>query len=294
MKKTSWFKGLLAACGLWAAAAWAAPMPVVASFSILGDVAREVGGSRVSVQTLVGPDQDGHVYQMSPADIRKLRAARLGLLSGLGFEGAGMQRAFASSHIPVAVASQGIIPTRMTDEHGHAVFDPHVWNDPVLMQTYARNVAAALMRTDPAGRAYYAQRLTAYEGQLRALDQWVRQQFAPIPVAQRKVLTGHDAFGYFARRYQLRFIAPQGVSTESEASARTVAMIVQQVRREHIKAVFVENIKDPRLVQQLGREAGVQVQGELYSDALSRAGGPAPTYLQLVRHNVQLLARAMR
>ena len=117
---------------------------------------------------------------------------------------------------------------------------------------------------------------------------------APIPVAQRKVLTGHDAFGYFARRYQLRFIAPQGVSTESEASARTVAMIVQQVRREHIKAVFVENIKDPRLVQQLGREAGVQVQGELYSDALSRAGGPAPTYLQLVRHNVQLLARAMR
>jgi len=126
------------------------------------------------------------------------------------------------------------------------------------------------------------------------LNIWAAAQFQPIPVAKRKVLTAHDAFAYFGKRYQIQFIAPQGVSTESEASARTVANIITQVRRENITAVFVENIKDRRLIERLSRESGAKVQGALYSDALSGSTGPAATYIDLIRHNVNQLANGLK
>ncbi|XDZ51877.1 metal ABC transporter solute-binding protein, Zn/Mn family [Neisseriaceae bacterium CLB008] len=295
----------VAACLGFAGVAVAAPLPVVSSFSILGDVAKQVGGERVTVTNLVGPDQDAHVYQLTPKDIRTLGQAKLVLLNGLGFEGAQLERVVKQGTAPYAMVTKGIKALAANEhddhDHGHGEpghhhggLDPHVWHDPVLMQAYAANVAKALTYADPQGKAYYQQRLSAYQNRLKELNIWAAAQFKPIPVAQRKVLTAHGAFAYLGQRYQIQFVAPQGVSTESEASARTVANIIRQVKQDHIKAVFVENIKDKRLIERLAKETGVKVQGALYSDALSGPKGPAATYIDLIRHNVSLLAKGLK
>lgn len=295
-----WKLGIIAAA--FSGSLLAAPMPVVASFSILGDVTQQIGGERVAVQTLVGADQDAHVYQLNSGDIRKIRAAKLVLVNGLGFEKAELARAVQQSKVPMAVASQGIKPMAAADDHGHShgghnhdhgTEDPHVWNDPVLMQTYAQNVANALIKADPAGKSHYQQRLKNYQTELGQLNTWAAQSFNAIPAAQRKVLTGHDAFGYLGKRYNIQFIAPQGVSTEAEPSARQVAAIIRQIKQQGIKAVFSENIKDSRMVERIAKETGVKVQGKLYSDALSKAA-PANTYVGMFRHNVTALSNAMK
>lgn len=272
---------------------YAAPLPVVASFSILGDVAHQIGGNRISVQTLVGPDENAHVHQLSSNDIRKIRAARLVLFNGLGFEKADAARAVQQSKVPLAYATAGISAAKMSGGQGHQASDPHVWHDPVLMQTYARNVANALIKVDPAGRAYYQQRLSGYAAQLKALNTYASQSFAAIPAAKRKVLTGHDAFGYLGRRYHVQFIAPQSANAEAEPSARDVAAIIRQIKQQGINAIFTENIKNPRMVERIARETGRRVQGRLYSDALSK-GAPAGTYADMFRYNVRVLSQAMR
>ena len=295
-----WKLGIIAAA--FSGSLLAAPMPVVASFSILGDVTQQIGGERVAVQTLVGADQDAHVYQLNSGDIRKIRAAKLVLVNGLGFEKAELARAVQQSKVPMAVASQGIKPMAAADDHGHShgghnhdhgTEDPHVWNDPVLMQTYAQNVANALIKADPAGKSHYQQRLKNYQTELGQLNTWAAQSFNAIPAAQRKVLTGHDAFGYLGKRYNIQFIAPQGVSTEAEPSARQVAAIIRQIKQQGIKAVFSENIKDSRMVDRIAKETGVKVQGKLCSDALSKTA-PANTYVGMFRHNVTALSNAMK
>ena len=295
-----WKLGIIAAA--FSGSLLAAPMPVVASFSILGDVTQQIGGERVAVQILVGADQDAHVYQLNSGDIRKIRAAKLVLVNGLGFEKAELARAVQQSKVPMAVASQGIKPMAAADDHGHShgghnhdhgTEDPHVWNDPVLMQTYAQNVANALIKADPAGKSHYQQRLKNYQTELGQLNTWAAQSFNAIPAAQRKVLTGHDAFGYLGKRYNIQFIAPQGVSTEAEPSARQVAAIIRQIKQQGIKAVFSENIKDSRMVDRIAKETGVKVQGKLYSDALSKTA-PANTYVGMFRHNVTALSNAMK
>lgn len=298
------FHTLLAATALLGAAhqAMAAgPLKVVATFSILGDVVRELAGNRAIVTTLVGNDQDMHAYQARPADVRAIREADLVLMNGLGFEGASLQRAVRDSKVRSLEVGRGIPLIEMGDDHAgkgsgeghdHGKVDPHVWGSPANMHRYAQNIAGALIIADPAGRLYYGQRLLDYQQTLRELDTWAEQEFNTVPLARRKVLTGHDAFGYLGKRYKIDFVAPLGLSTEGDASARTVARLVQQVRQENIKAVFIENIKDPRLLEQLSREAGVKVQSmPLYSDAL---GGPANSYVNLIRHNVTQLVRAMR
>ncbi len=293
---------LFTVTALWVGqAAWAA-VPVTASFSILGDVARQIGGERITVQTLVGPDQDAHVYQLTSRDVQKIRSARLVLLHGLGFERADVQRAVAQSKVKAVTVTRGIPTMAPAEEehhddhhgHDHGDVDPHLWHDPVLMQRYAQNVTDALIQADPAGRAYYTQRLQAYQTELKQLDAWAKQSFANIPVAQRKVLTAHEGFAYLGKRYQIRFIAPQGMSTDAQASAKTVAAIVRQIRQDKIKAVFFENIKDERLLTRIGKEAGVSVRGQLYSDALSQKAGAPKTYAELFRYNVTQLAAAMK
>ncbi|WP_066565633.1 metal ABC transporter solute-binding protein, Zn/Mn family [Snodgrassella sp. CFCC 13594] len=294
-----WQLGAVAA--LFSGSLMAAPLPVVASFSVLGDVVHQIGGNRVSVQTIVGPDQDAHTYQLTPADVRKIRTAKLVVFNGLGLEKAAEVRAAQQAKVPVAYASSGIKAAKAEEEehdhghegHDHGEFDPHVWNDPVLMQTYVRNVANALIKVDPAGKAYYQQRLGSYENTLKSLHAYAQKSFAAIPVAKRKVLTSHDAFGYMGRRYQIQFIAPQGVSTEAEPSAKDVASIIRQVKQQGIKAIFFENIKNPRVVQQIARETGTAIKGELYSDALSK-NAQANTYANMFRHNVAQLSRAMK
>lgn len=304
-----WKTGMIAA--LASGSLYAAPMPVVTSFSILGDVAKQVGGERVSVQNLVGANQDSHAYHITSGDVKKIRDAKLVLLNGLGLEGGDVQRAVKQSKVPYAEAAAGITPLKAPEgghhhghdhghdhahgghhHHDHGEFDPHVWTDPVLMQTYAKNVADALIKVDPQGKTYYQQRLNAYQNELKKLHADAQKSFAAVPQAQRKVLTGHDAFAYMGKRYNIRFIAPQGVSTTAEPSAKQVASIIRQIKREGIKAVFAENIKDTRMVDRIAKETGVKVSGKLYSDALGNA--PADTYTGMYRYNVRVLTDAMK
>lgn len=273
----------------------AAPLPVITSFSILGDVTRQIGGERVQVRSLIGTDQDAHMYQLVSKDLRDMRTAKLILLNGLGLEPLALQRAAQQSRVPLFTVTQNIKPLMLADDgHGHHQHtDPHVWNDPVLMQIYARNIANALISVDPQGKAYYQQRLTAYQQQLAGLNNWASKMFSAVPAEKRKVLTGHDAFGYMAKRYRIEFIAPQGMSTEAEPSARQVAAIISQIRRDHIKAIFMENIKNPKMVQRIASETQTKISGRLYSDALSK-GAPAATYIDMFRYNVNALCSAMK
>ena len=160
------------------------------------------------------------------------------------------------------------------------------------MVTYAKNVSDALAKADPAGKAYYEQRLTAYQNELKKLHSDTQVAINSVPVGKRKVLTGHDAFAYMAKRYNINFIAPQGVSSAAEPSAKAVASIIRQIKREGIKAVFTENIKDTRMIDRIAKETGVKVSGKLYSDALGNA--PANTYIGMYRYNVKIMTDAMK
>lgn len=284
----------------------AAQLPVVSSFSILGDVAKQIGGERVEVSDLVGVDADAHAYQLTGNDIKKISAAKLVLVNGLGLESADVMRAIKQSKVAYAEASAGIHPLKNHDHdeeehhehheeehHHHGPNDPHVWNDPVLMQKYAANVAKALIRVDPEGKAYYQQRFNVFSGKLIDLDKYARQQFAAIPLAQRKILTGHDSFAYLGKRYGIHFIAPQGISTESEPSAKDIAAIIRQIKQQGLKAVFTENIKNGQIIERIAKETGLKVDNKLYSDALSK-GAPAATYIDLFRYNVRVMSDAMK
>ena len=293
----------LSLCALLVAGSVSAePLNVVSSFSILGDVAKQIGGDKVAVTNLVGPDQDSHVYNITSGDIKKIRGAKLVLLNGLGLEAADVQRAVKQSKVPFAEATKGIQALKAEEgehhhdheghHHDHGEFDPHVWTDPVLMTTYAQNVANALIQADPEGKTYYQQRLGNYQVQLKKLHSDAQAAFNAVPAAKRKVLTGHDAFSYMGKRYNIEFIAPQGVSSEAEPSAKQVASIIRQIKREGIKAVFTENIKDTRMVDRIAKETGVNVSGKLYSDALG--GAPANTYIGMYRYNVKALTDAMK
>lgn len=288
---------------LFSGSLFAAEMPVVASFSILGDVAKQIGGERVAVTQLVGPDADAHAYRLTGSDVKKIASAKLILLNGLGLEKADIARSAKQSKVPYIEAAAGIralendesAPHHHADghEHNHGRYDPHVWHDPVLMQKYAANIAKALIQADPAGKDYYQKRFQAYSAQLKELDAYARKQFGSIPADHRKVLTGHHSFSYMGKRYGIRFIAPQGVSTEAEPSAKTVAAIIRQIKQQGLKAVFTENIKDGRMVERIAEETGVKVGGKLYSDALSK-NAPAKTYAELFKYNVRVMSQAMQ
>ncbi|MDN0075564.1 metal ABC transporter substrate-binding protein [Crenobacter sp. SG2303] len=295
MKKLLWAGALL---GL-SSSLWAAPMPVVASFSVVADLTRQVGGDRVEVSSLVGPNQDAHVFQPTPSDVKKVAGAKVFVVNGLGFEGWINRLSHSANFKGVMVeGTKGVTPRKADeqeeghDEHGG--IDPHAFQDPARVQIYVKNIAAGLAKADPAGASYYQTRAASYTKQLKELDAWAQQQFAKVPLAQRKVLTSHDAFGYLGDRYKVRFLAPQGVSTETEASAKGVAMLINQVKREKVKAVFFENMTDPRLLKQLSSEAGVKIGGKLYSDALSPADGPAATYLTMFRYNVSTIMASFK
>ncbi|UVA78929.1 metal ABC transporter solute-binding protein, Zn/Mn family [Pandoraea commovens] len=268
-------------------------LPVSASFSILSDIVKAVGGDRVDVTTLVGPDQDTHTYEPTPADVAKLSGTKLFFVNGLGFEG-WLPRLMKSSHYPgeLVTVTKGLKARTMVDD-GKTVTDPHMFQDPERVKTMADNIAAALSKADPAGANYYADRAKNYRGALDDLIVWANKQLAPIPQSRRVVLTSHDAFGYLGQRFGIKFLAPEGVSTESEASAKDVANLIRVIRRTGIKAVFMENISNPRLVQRIAHDAKVTVDGKLYSDALSK-NPEATTYLQLFQYNIRALAAAMK
>jgi zinc/manganese transport system substrate-binding protein len=262
---------------------------VVASFSILGDLLRNVGGDRLEVATLVGPDSDAHAFSPTPADARTLGSAKAVVVNGLGLEGWMTRLVKASGgKAPVVVASQGIA-TRTLE----GAVDPHAWQSVANAKVYIANIRDGLGKADPTGRGTYEANAAVYLGKLDALEREVRAAIGRIPAERRKIITTHDAFGYFGSAYGLTLIAPEGVSTDTEPSARDVARIITQIKTQKIPALFMENIVDPRLMRQIARETGAKVGGTLYSDALSGPAEPAATYIDMMRHNVGELSKAL-
>jgi zinc/manganese transport system substrate-binding protein len=265
------------------------PIAVVASFSILADFVKRVGGAAVLVSTIVGPDGDAHVYEPTPADGKKLQRAKIVFVNGLGFEG-WLDRLVKASGTKarVVVASAGVAPREL-----EGAPDPHAWQDVANARRYVENIRAALAAADPARAALYDANAAKYIEELDALDAEIRRGLEAIPADRRRIVSTHDAFGYFSTRYGIEFIAPEGLSTEAEPSAKDVARIVDAARKEKVAAVFLENIVDPRLARSISADSGAKMGGALYSDALSPPGGPAPDYIAMMRHNVRELAKAL-
>lgn len=265
---------------------------VVTSFSILADMTRAVGGEHIQLNNLVGPDSDAHTYETTPDDARAVRQAQLVVENGLGFE-PWLDRLVKSTETRAQViqASRGVIP-RSLEEDGQTIPDPHAWNNLANADIYVDNIAKALEKLDPANAADYRRNAEAYLKQAHALLAYAKDKLGNLPADRRTLVTSHDAFGYLGQAYGLKLLAPQGLSTEREASATEVAELIRQIREQHIRAVFVENIKDPRLMQQIAEESGAKIGGTLHSDALA-SEGPASTYLGLYRSNVDTLYQAL-
>jgi zinc/manganese transport system substrate-binding protein len=284
-----------------ARAAGAPPVPVVASFSILGDIVREVGGDRVALTVLVGPGADAHVYQPTPAQARTVAQARVLFSIGLGFEGwlTRFLRAagFEGRHVVVAdglprLHAEG--GRSHAGHHHHHDVDPHVWQNVAHAVAITARVAEALCVADPGGCGGHRERAAAYTARLQALDREIRDAWASVPPQRRTIITSHEAFGHYGAAYGVRFLSPQGISTEAEASARGVAALVRQVRAEGATALFVENVADPRLIEQIARETGLRPSGRLYADSLTGPDGAAPDYLTMMRHNTGRMVEALR
>ena len=275
----------------------------VATFSILGDMVTRVGGDRIEVKTLVGPEGDAHVYQATPGDAAEIAKAKIVFQNGLKFEG-WMEKLIKASGYngSIATAAAGVKTIQLAeqkgekDKHGHdhgGKVDPHAWQDLANAVVYVKNIKEGLCKVDTAGCPTYTANAAAYSVEITKLDAEIKAKMSALPQGSRKVITSHDAFGYFGRAYGIKFLSPRGISTESEPSAKDVARLIDQIRKEKVKALFVENISDPRLIEQIGKETGVKPGDAVYSDALSKAGGPATNYLDMMRHNAKLLSAAM-
>ncbi len=273
---------------------WADPkIKAVATFSILADLVQQVGGDRIEVVSLVGENQDPHMYEPKPSDIKKITDADLVFINGLGFEG-WLQRLIESSNYKreLIVVSDAVHP-RLVFE-GTLIRDPHAWHSIPNAKIYVTNILEALKKVDPASENYYEKRANAYLSELTKLDRYVREEIDQIPPQKRKIITAHDAFGYFGNTYGIEFLAPKGISTETEAKVQNVVDLIKKIKKYNIKTVFIENIADPKLLKQIAQEGGATLGGTLYSDSLSSKDGPAPTYLEMIRYNVNLLLKSMQ
>lgn len=271
----------------------ATPLPVVASFSILGDMVQEIGGDAITVTTLVGPDSDTHTYQPTPEDAKKLTHAQLVFVNGLSFEGWMQRLAEASgTKAETIITSTGVTPRSMEDD-GKTVTDPHAWQNLANGRIYVKNIATALEHAIPDEAKAIAKRAAAYDAAIAHKDEDTRKAFAAIPATQRKIITSHDAFGYFGAAYGITFLAPVGMNTEAEASAKDVAKLMDQIKTEGVQEVFIENMTNPKLIEQIAKDTGATMGGELYADALSPPDGKAATYLAMFDNNVPKLKAAM-
>lgn len=303
------------------------PISVVATFSILGDMASRIGGEFADVKTLVGPNGDTHVYQPTPADAQAISEASILIVNGLQFEG-WIERLIEASDFEGLriVAAAGIEPIAFEGEHHdedhaedddhdhdahseddhehdehagrdrqhrHGAVDPHAWLSLDNAVVYVDNITAALAQADPVNAGTFYQNRAVYVDEIKALDSEITELMENLSSDRRTVVTSHDAFRYFGRDYGLEFIAPQGFSTESEASAKDVAGLIRQIRAQGISAVFIENVGNPRLLESISEETGAIIGGKLYPGSLSGPDGPAASYLDLFRHNAITLAQAL-
>ncbi|PBB42294.1 metal ABC transporter substrate-binding protein [Mesorhizobium sp. WSM3866] len=287
--------------------AFAAPLKVVASFTVIADFAKNVGGDRVNITTIVGPDGDAHVYEPTPADAVAMAGADVVLVNGLHFEGF-LQRLVDTSATKATIVTltKGVTPIAFKPEFadadaaegagtggGKTVNDPHAFQSIANAKIYVKNIADAFCAADSAGCDSYKANAAAYTQKLGALEGEVTAAIQAIPEAKRVVITSHDAFGYFEHAYGLTFLAPQGISTDSEPSAADVAKLVNQVKQDKAAAIFIENITNPRLIEQIASETGIKVGGTLYSDALSPPDGPASTYIDMMHNNIEQFKGAL-
>ena len=310
-------------------------LDVVATFSILGDMVKQVGGDRVKVTSLVGPDGDTHVYRPTPKAAKAIAQTKVLFVNGLEFEG-WIERLVESSGFKgrMVTATVGIEALKMEEEghhddhdkhgkkdhhddhdkhgkkdhhddqdkhgkkdghehHNHGEYDPHAWHSLANARIYVRNIVDGLAAADPQGAKAYRANAERYIKEIKSLESEMEKAMKSVSADGRKVVTPHDAFGYLGSTYGIKFLAPVGISTEAEASAGAVAKLISQIKKEKISAIFVENITDRRLLDQIVRETGARIGGTLYSDALSKANGPAGTYLDLMRHNIRTLVKAL-
>ena len=266
-----------------------AKIKVVSTFSILGDMVYNIGGNNIKLTNLVGANGDGHVYEPTPADAKSIASADLVFVNGLGFEGWIDRLVKASGYKgKVIIATKGIKDLKFEGE-----LDPHAWQDLSNGRIYIKNIKNALIDVDPENSDLYENNFLAYDEILESMDKSTKEQFANIPKKKRKVITSHDAFLYFGRAYDVDFRSPVGVTTESEPSAGEFAELITEMRKDGIKALFAENITDPRLIKQLAREVNAEIGGTLYSDALSDASEPANTYINMFKYNVKELASVL-
>ena len=296
MRRSSILMGLLVSAALGVGTsmpASAKTLNAVASFTVLADVVKQVGGEHVSVTSLVGPNGDPHDFEPSPDDAKKLKEANVTFISGEGLESwfERLVKASGYSGKPV-VASEGV-KTRTMDEAGKTIIDPHVWNSPVNIEVWVENIEKALTAADPEDAAVFRANAARYTNVLKELDAYAKSRFETVPQDRRKILTSHNAFGYFSGEYGITLLSPVGLSTETEASAADVGKLIDQIKKENVKTYFFENSNDSRLVLQISKATGAEPGGELYVEALSKEDGPAPTYAKMFRYNVDLISKAI-
>ena len=268
------------------------PLKIVVSFSVLQDLVEEIGGEHVEVSAIVPPNADPHTYQPKPADAKSLSRADIIFMNGLGFEG-WLGRLVAASGFKGALVVAGEnIPARLSPANRET--DPHAWHNVENAIRYAQTISRTLVDFDPLHKNYYEKRLAHYVNQLKNLHHEIHALFKGIPQENRKVVTTHDAFGYFGEAYQVSFFSPIGVNTEIQPSAQAIARLIDFIRLHAITAMFVENLASKQLLNQIAEETGVRVGGTLYADSLSEKAGPAPTYIEMMRYNATLIANALR
>jgi ABC-type Zn uptake system ZnuABC Zn-binding protein ZnuA len=271
-------------------------LPVVVSWSILGDVVRQVGGDRVSLTVLIGPGGDPHHLNASPADLRAIGGARVIFENGLGLE-PWMDRHYASakSRARRVAVSQGIEPRRVDEAGRRAEPDPHIWFDPTLMMRAADTIRDALIEADPANADTYSANGAAYVELLQALDGWIARQVETIPPRQRALVTSHDTFWYFSRRYGFEVVgfAIASFAPDVEPSARDIAVLVSRIRAARVPAIFPETVSDSRLLQRAATEANVRLAPELYTDALGDPSSAGGTYLGMMQHNASTIVTSL-
>lgn len=266
---------------------------VVASFSILADVVKNIGGDHVNVKSLVPANGDPHDFEPSPDDAKAVKAAAVSFMSGEGLETwfARLSKA-AGSQKQAVIVSDGIA-TQTFDEDGKTVTDPHVWNSASNVIVWVKNIEAALAKADPEDAKVFKANATRYNQQLEDLNRDIKARFNDIPIEKRTVLTSHDAFGYYGKAYDVSFLSPLGISTDTEASAANVASLIDQIKAQGIKVYFIENSNDPRLIKQIADATGAQPGGALYPESLSAQDGPASSYIALMRYNTNQIAAAI-
>ncbi|WP_413207159.1 metal ABC transporter substrate-binding protein [Rhodospirillum sp. A1_3_36] len=285
--------GLALSATLYTSIASAKTLEAVASFSVLADVVKQVGGDAVHVKSLVPVNGDPHDFEPSPDDAKALKSADVTFVSGLGLEGWFERLAKASGYADDPVVVSDGIKTLTLEEDGQTITDPHVWNSAANVLIWVTNIEKALSKADPEDAATFKANAEQYSKKLRDLDRYATSSISSIPPEKRKVLTSHDAFGYFGHEYGVTFLSPLGVSTETEASAADVAQLIDQIKEEQVKVYFIENSNDPRLVKQIANATGAEPGGELYVESLSDAAGPAPTYAKMFRYNVDQIVGAI-